>query len=138
MIASGCWTHTLRSRRGSVAVEYAFVLPVLLLFVLGIMDTGRLIWTYATLNRAAEAAARCAAIDAVTCGTTADIQTYAVAQAFGLSIAAAAFTPTTQTCGSRVVGTFAFQFTIPWLGVSPYGATNSATLSATACYPPPH
>ena len=64
---------SLRSRRGSVAVEYAFILPVLLLFVLGIMDTGRLIWTYATLNRAAEAAARCASVDTATCGTVAQI-----------------------------------------------------------------
>jgi Flp pilus assembly protein TadG len=125
-----------RSERGSIAIEYAFILPVLLLFVLGIMDTGRLIWTYATVTRAAEAAARCAAIDAVTCGTTVNIQNYAVTQAYGLTIAAAAFTPTTVACGSRVAATYTFQFTIPWTGVSPYGVANTATINATACYPP--
>ena len=51
-------------RRGTAAIEYAIVLPVLLLFVLGIMDTGRLLWTYVTIYRATEAAARCAAIAA--------------------------------------------------------------------------
>ena len=126
------------SQRGSVAVEYAIVLPVLLLFVLGIMDTGRLIWTYATLNRAAEAAARCASVDTATCGTVAQIQSYAVTQAYGLTIAAAAFTPTTVACGSRVAATYTFQFVIPWIGSSPYGQSNSTALSATACYPPSH
>lgn len=36
-------------RNGNVAIEYAFILPVMLLFTLGIMDTGRLLWTYITL-----------------------------------------------------------------------------------------
>ena len=119
-------------------MEYAFILPALLLFVLGIMDTGRLIWTYATVTRAAEAAARCAAVDTVTCGTTAQIQSYAVSQAYGLDIANTAFTPTTVACGSRVAATFTFQFVIPWTGVSPYGTANTATINATACYPPSH
>lgn len=127
-----------RSQRGSVAVEYAFILPALLLFVFGIMDTGRLLWTHATLNRAAQAAARCAAIDPVNCGTAAQIKSYAVAQAFGLNIDATAFTPTTVACGSKVAATFTFQFVIPWMGVSPYGQSNTATLNATACYPPSH
>jgi len=47
-------THT----DGTVAIEYALILPVMLLFTLGIMDTGRLLWTYITLTRAVEAAAR--------------------------------------------------------------------------------
>ena len=127
-----------RLQPGTVAIEYAFILPVLLLFVLGIMDTGRLIWTYATVTRAAEAAARCGAVDTVTCGTAAQIQNYAVAQAYGLNIAATAFTPTAVACGSRVAATYTFQFVIPWTGVSPYGAANTATINATACYPLSH
>jgi len=126
----------LGSRRGSVAIEYAFILPALLLFVLGIMDTGRLIWTYTTLNRAAEAAARCAAVDIVICGTSAAIRNYAVAQAYGLNIASTAFTTSTAACGVRVAATYTFQFTIPWIGGAPYGSSNSIALAATACYPP--
>jgi Flp pilus assembly protein TadG len=131
-------SHSRGAQGGSIAVEYAFVLPVLLLMVLGIMDTGRLIWTYATLNRAAEAAARCASVDAATCGTAAQIKSYAVAQAYGLNIAATAFTPSAAACGSKVVAAFSFQFVIPWIGVSPYGQSNRLTLNATACYPPSH
>ncbi|HXJ03224.1 MAG TPA: TadE family protein [Micropepsaceae bacterium] len=119
-------------------MEYAFILPVLLLFVLGIMDTGRLIWTYTTLNRAAEAAARCAAVDTVTCGTVTATQSYAVTQAYGLNVDTTAFTPSTAACGARVAATYTFQFTIPWIGGAPYGTSNSTALTATACYPPSH
>ena len=46
---------------GASAIEYGIILPVFLAFLLGIMDTGRLLWTYNTLHRATDAAARCAA-----------------------------------------------------------------------------
>jgi Flp pilus assembly protein TadG len=129
----------LRSRRGTVALEYGLVLPALLLFLLGIMDTGRLLWTYTTLNRAAAAAARCGAVDPVTCGTVAQIQGYAVTQAYGLTIAATAFTPTAVACGSRVAATYTFQFIIPWISpAQPFGPSNTIALNATACYPPSH
>ena len=56
---------------GSVAVEYGLLLPALLLLVLGVMDVGRLLWTQATLDRAVEAAARCAAVNTISCASTA-------------------------------------------------------------------
>ena len=54
---------------GSVAVEYGLVLPAMLLFTLGIMDAGRLLWSDITLTRATEAAARCGAVDQTNCPT---------------------------------------------------------------------
>ena len=115
-------------QRGAVAIEFAIIVPALLLFVLGIMDTGRLLWTYTTVYRASEAAARCFAILAPTCTTAVAAQSYAVTQAWGLPIAPAAFAVTSQACGARVIATYGFQFVIPWL-------SNSITLTATACYP---
>jgi Flp pilus assembly protein TadG len=127
---------TLSRRRGSVAIEYAIALPVLLLFLLGIMDVGRLLWTYATLHTATESAARCAAIQSASCATVAATQNYAATAAWGLTIAASAFTVSNQTCGVQVVATYAFGFVIPWLSVvAPFGTSNSITLTATACYP---
>ena len=122
-------------RRGTVAIEYAIVLPVLLLFLLGIMDTGRLLWTYATLYRASEAAARCAAIHAANCTTFGSTQSYAVGQAWGLTIPASAFTVSNPACGMQVHASYDFQFIIPWFpqfGGAPLG---TKTLVATACYP---
>jgi Flp pilus assembly protein TadG len=120
-----------RHRRGSVAIEYALILPALLLFVIGIIDTGRLIWTYTTLYRAAEAAARCAAINVIDCGTAGQVQSYAASQAWGLTISAPAFTVTTAACGIQVKGTYDFTFAIPAFTSN----LGTITLNATACYP---
>jgi Flp pilus assembly protein TadG len=114
---------------GVVMIEYAILLPALLLFVLGIMDVGRLIWTQTTLDRAVEAAARCGAIDTNNCGTLTKIENYAVTQAFGLVISSSAFTASTASCGIQVVASFPFVF------VTPYIKSSTLTLAATACYP---
>jgi Flp pilus assembly protein TadG len=114
---------------GAVALEYAIVLPALLLLVLGIIDAGRVIWTVTTLNHAVESAARCGAVDAVTCKSPTNIQAYAVTQAYGVAVNASAFTATTTSCGMNVVASLPFTFVVPWIGRS------QITLSASACYP---
>jgi Flp pilus assembly protein TadG len=48
--------------RGAAAVEFALVLPVLLLIIFGIIDFGRMLYTQITLTQAAQASARAAAI----------------------------------------------------------------------------
>ena len=122
---------------GTVAIEYGLILPVMLLFTLGIMDAGRLLWTYTTLSRATEAAARCGAVnDTATCPS---IPAYAVAQAWGINdVTAADFVATTPACGVQVQATYTFQFIVPWFpqfsASAPFGAT-TMTLNATACYP---
>lgn len=117
------------SQLGSVAIEYALVLPALLLFTFGVIDIGRLLWTQTTLDRAVEAAARCGAINSLTCGTAAQIQAYAVGQAYGLAVTTAAFAVTSPACGVRVTATSSFTFVIPWI------ATQNIPLAATSCYP---
>ena len=51
-----------RRDRGAAAVEFALVLPVLLLIIFGIIDFGRMLYTQITLTQAAQASARAAAI----------------------------------------------------------------------------
>lgn len=118
---------------GAAAIEYALILPILLLFIFGLMDTARLIWCYATLSRAVDAAARCAAINTTQCGTAAQIQNVAVSEAWGLTIAASAFTVATASCGIRVSGSFAFEFVMP--GFNYVVPTGTVTLTAASCYP---
>jgi Flp pilus assembly protein TadG len=126
----------IRGQSGVAAIEFAIILPVFLVLLLGIMDTGRLFWAYTTLKSASEAAARCYAIQAAACTTLAAVQNYAVTQAGGLTINASAFTATIQTCGKQVSGTYIFAFVIPWLSPgSPFGSSNSITLTAATCYP---
>jgi Flp pilus assembly protein TadG len=119
-----------------VAVEYGIVLPVFLLMVLGIIDTGRLLWTYTTLSEAVDAAARCGAINSAICGTETQIAADAVNEAYGLTVSATAFSVTYPSCGVQVAGTLPFTFIIPWLDAAqPFGSTNTISLSVTACYP---
>jgi Flp pilus assembly protein TadG len=127
--------------KGTVAIEYGLILPMLLLFTLGLMDTGRLLWTYITLSRATEAAARCGAVanaNSTNCTSSASIQSYAAAQAWGINdVTSAMFTVTTPACGEQVQATYTFQFITPWFpsfGTAPFGAP-TMTLNATACYP---
>lgn len=121
------------ARRGAAAIEYGLIAPALLLFVLGLIDTGRLFWSYSTLNRAVAAAARCGAINTTVCGTAAQIQSFAVSEAWGMTLDAAAFTVSTQSCGVRVVANYDFTFVTPGFNyIAPLG---TVTLNATACYP---
>ena len=123
-------------RRAAVAIEYAVILPLLLTFVLGLMDTGRLLWSYTTLYRAVEVAARCAAIDPITCGNVTAIKAYAAGQAWGQHMSASSFTVTGLACGQQVGGTLNFHFFTPWFYVAvPFGGANTLTLTARACYP---
>ncbi len=133
------WTINSRYKgdtRGAVAIEFAIVLPVLLVLMLGIMDVGRLMWTYSTITRATQAAARCFAIKAAGCATATETQNYAVTQVWGLTIDASTFTVSTPACGAQVSASYTFAFVIPWFDpVSPFGSSNSMPLSAVACYP---
>ncbi|HXW54805.1 MAG TPA: TadE/TadG family type IV pilus assembly protein [Candidatus Cybelea sp.] len=54
--------------RGGVAVEFAFILIVLMTIVLGIMDFGRALYAYHFVSHAAKSAARWAAVNGATCG----------------------------------------------------------------------
>jgi Flp pilus assembly protein TadG len=116
-------------RDGTVAVELAIVFPLVLLFVLGLMEFGRAIWAQGTLDYAVQAAARCAAIQASSCATTAQIQSYAASRSPGLAVSASNFEVSTQPCGRQVTATLPYQFTVPWL--FPY----DLALTASACFP---
>ena len=123
----------LRDARGTAAIEFAIVLPVLLLCLLGLIEFARVIWTQAALDYAVQAAARCAAIDALTCPLSdpARVSGYAASKAPGLSFAnpSATFAVSTQACGVEVTASLPFDFLLPAL--LPY----SQTLSASACFP---
>ena len=145
---------TTAGTAGTVAIEYGLVLPVVLLFTLGAMDVGRLLWTYTNLSRAAEAAARCGAVNVdVTnctgCSAATSVADCAAKQAWGMtSITAANFSASRAACGNeltntneKVVATYTFKFLVPWFpqfgANKPFGSTTLA-LSATSCYPLNH
>lgn len=61
-----------KSERGAVAVEFAIVLPVFLLLVLGIVEFGRAFNIQVSLSEAAREAARYAAVHCTEAGYDAD------------------------------------------------------------------
>lgn len=122
--------HTLPADcRGGVAVEFALIAPMLLLLLFGIVEFGRLVWTQAALHSAVEAAARCAAIDAIDCGSASAVQAYAVRQAAGLNLASSVFSLATPACGAEVTASYPFQFVVGQ--IFPY----AITLTAQSCFP---
>ena len=92
----------VRCRSGAAAVEAAFVLPVLLLLLLGILELGRVFQAQSSLNFAVQETARCASVRPDVCGTPEAASAYAAARIAATRIDASAFTLTDEACGKRV------------------------------------
>lgn len=120
----GLWAD----RGGAAMVEFAVLLPVFLSLIFGVIQCGEMFWTQTAMQHAVEMAARCATINATTCGSTSETQTYAATQAYGLSLPSGTFTASSAACGNEVVGSYTFPFVAPW-----FPATIS--LTAQSCYP---
>jgi Flp pilus assembly protein TadG len=75
----------LRSARGQGLVEFAFVLPIIVLLILGTIDLGRAVYAYNTLAESARQANRLAIVDQ---DTTA-VQNRAILAAPALNLATA-------------------------------------------------
>lgn len=62
MLALRKMSSLLRNRHGGVALEFAFIAPILFMFVLGTIDLGRYLWTFNTVQRAADESVRVGAV----------------------------------------------------------------------------
>jgi len=73
-----------RRKRGQSLVEFALILPILLLLMLGILDLGRAVAAYNSVSNAARSAARVAVVD-----QNADVVAQAaIDEGFGLGLTA--------------------------------------------------
>lgn len=120
---------TDRAESGAAIAEFALILPVLALVLLGIADFGRMLWTKSLLDHAVDEAARCASVNTTTCGTIDATRSYAVARSAPLSVTNAIFAAATTSCGSQVTATYPFTFAASSL--LPF----SITLVSQACFP---
>lgn len=118
-----------RDERGASALEFGILLPIFVPLILGIMQFGQMFWTQTALQHAVDMAARCATINATTCGTASLTQTYAATQAYGLTFPTGTFVATAAACGNQVTATYTF----PFIGTVWFPA--SIGLSARSCYP---
>lgn len=117
----------LHCRSGSVAIEFSFIAPAFFLLVLGTIEFGRAYWTWNALTYSVEEAARCASINTVTCGSAAQIETFAAARS-GAIFSSSIFKATTPSCGNKVSASYPMSLYIPFAGYA-------ITLTAQSCYP---
>ena len=114
---------------GATAVEFGLTAPVFFAVIFGIIECGFILWTQLGLQHAAEMAVRCASINKILCGSTADIQNYAVQQAYGLSLPPSTFSVGSNACGTVVSASYQYNFFTSYVG------TPSLTLTAQSCFP---
>jgi len=69
--------------RGQTLVEFALIVPLFILMMMGIFDVGRAIYVYSTINNAAHEAVRLAIVDQ----DTADVRAKAATHAVGVGVA---------------------------------------------------
>jgi len=125
--ATGPATGLLRDRRGGPALDMALISWPLLMLIFGIMELGRALWLSSALHYSVQDAARCAAINSGTCGTTSAIQTYA-ANHSGAGFGTATFSVTTLACGKQVTASYPMTLMIPW-------GNYTINLYAKSCFP---
>ena len=111
----------------SAAIEVALTLPVLVIFLFGIIAFGSAMWQQNALDYSVAEAARCASVNTAVCGTKSDIESYAASRS-GARFPSGTFSYSTQSCGNQVSASYTLPLTIPTL-------TLSITLDAQACYP---
>jgi Flp pilus assembly protein TadG len=144
-----------KCQRGAQIVEFAFVLPILLVIIFLIIDFGFLVYNQAIITNASREAARAGTVLTATPWTTAAVQTVACNYARNALISTQSGTyPTTCTAATnpavqiinlngnvpplfndpiRVQVTYVYSgfltSTNPWLGVSPWSLTAGTTMN---------
>jgi Flp pilus assembly protein TadG len=118
-----------RDDRGVAAVEFAMTSPLYFLAMFGLAQAGLWLWADFSLQRAVDAASRCAAILTATCGTTSAIQAYAANNVAGLSVPTSAFSVTNASCGAQVSAAYDVPTFTSGLGLP------NITVHVSACYP---
>jgi Flp pilus assembly protein TadG len=125
-----------RDSRGVAAVEFAITSPVYFLALFGLAQAGLWLWADFSLQRAADAASRWAAIQCgpklTACPTSSQLQSYAVTNIVGLSVPSNAFSLSTtdSSCsGALVSAAYGVPTFTSGLGLP------DITVHASACYP---
>ena len=122
----------LHCERGTTALEFAFLAPVLFAMVFGVINIAQVAWTLGSLHFAAEAAARYASINTASDGTppsAGTVQTYAQSVYHGESLSSNPFTYSATGCGNTVTASYSYTLSIPLAG------SWTIPLAAAACFP---
>ena len=80
-------TDRARGQRSQSMVEFALVAPLLLVLIFGIVDFGRVIYVYITINQAVNEGARAAISDSPLLPTNTDVENAVKRHAVDVSLA---------------------------------------------------
>jgi len=124
------WTKGRRGfadSRGAMAIEFAIVAPVFLMFVIGIIDFSRLFWIKSTMQFAVEQTARYAMVNPSV--SLAALQTYAANES---TVTGVTFNATTSAMSGvnfrTITASYTFSFLVPLI---PMGDIILAARSST-------
>ena len=109
----------LSDRRGSVAVQFALGAPILVTLLLGVLESGRLFWTWTTIQYAAEETGRYALAHPGT--TAADLVEVAQGKLQGLAPGGVSVNVTPETAGGVPYMNITTQFSFSFIGWIPGG-----------------
>ena len=120
--------HLRSDSHGSMAIEFAFAAPVLLIAMIGIAEIGRMFWARHSLEYAVQETARWAMIDKTASATA--LHDYA-SQKMGwtdtnhLTVVVQSTTESGKSYTS-VTATYHFVLMLGFLGIDPFNFTTSA------------
>jgi Flp pilus assembly protein TadG len=120
------------NRRGAAAVEFAFVAPVLILLVFGMIEFGRMVMVQQVLTNASREGARVGILDDSTAADVSDaVNTYLTSSNItGATITVSPDPPSSAGYGGAVTVTVGVPFSqVSWLPSPMY--LNEATMSAS-------
>jgi Flp pilus assembly protein TadG len=123
-------TNKLKNERGQTLAEFALVLPILVILILGIAQFGIAFNNYVTLTDAARAAARKGAVSRDSSDPTGDCQNAGYAAGGNLQNPGTDFTVVCSSSwspGSDVTVTASYPYSISLLGM----VVTSGTLTST-------
>lgn len=105
----------LRSARGAELVEFALVMPLLLLMVAGLIDVGFMFSQYTVVTNAAREGARVAAVPGwVEDDVTARVNEYVAAAGLPADAVVTQVTPVAVTAGTRTVNAVRVAVSYPY------------------------
>lgn len=114
-------------QRGTTAVEFALIAPVLIALLVGTMTLCVGLFLVGSLHFAVEDGARCASVKTIVCSDAATTIAYTKSRYFGPNVSPT-FTYTAAACGNSVSASVNYSMNVG-------SRTLVIPISATACFP---
>jgi Flp pilus assembly protein TadG len=118
--------HWRRDDSGAAVVELAFVLPFVIMLVIGCITGSQMVNAVSSMHFAVQEASRCYAVNKTTCNSATAAETYAQSRFLGAG--SPEFEAVVAGCGRRVTARTTFHWQAGLFNLD-------VPLSATSCFP---